>query len=87
MVNDFFGGDLVVGEVWLNGEQHGFHWWNRLPTGIELDLTRDQFRLGQTITATRVVERPPGPTRHRWSEYLQLRERVIGHLGPLPDPM
>lgn len=86
IVNDIFGGDLMVGEVWLDGEQHGFHWWNRLPSGIELDLTREQFQLGQTVTAARVVERLPGPTRHRWSEYLLLRERVIGRLGHLPEP-
>ncbi|WP_433664033.1 YunG family protein [Nocardia sp. CA-128927] len=86
VVNDIFGGELMVGEVWLDGEQHGFHWWNRLGSGVELDLTREQFRLGQTIAAVRVVERPGGPTRYRWSEYLLLRERVIGRLGELPEP-
>ncbi|MCX5384513.1 hypothetical protein [Streptomyces sp. NBC_00083] len=85
IVNDIFGGDLVVGEVHLDGEQHGFHWWNRLPSGVELDLTREQFRQGQSITAARVVQRPPGPLR-RWDEYLLLRERVVEHLGHLPEP-
>lgn len=84
VVHDLFGGDLVVGEVHLDGEQHGYHWWNRLPGGVELDLTREQFRRGQTVTAARVVERPPGPLPRRWPEYLLLRERVAGHLGPLP---
>jgi len=84
VVNDIFGGDLMVGEVHCGGEQHGFHWWNRLPSGVELDLTREQFRDGQTVTAARVVERPPGPLR-RWEEYLLLRERVIKHLGRRPD--
>jgi hypothetical protein len=37
------------------------------------------------VTAARVVERPPGPLR-RWDEYLLLRERVIKHLGHLPEP-
>ncbi|WP_211336390.1 YunG family protein [Nocardia tenerifensis] len=86
LVHDLFGGELMVGEVWLAGEQQGFHWWNRLASGIELDLTRDQFRLGQTISAVRVVERPPGPTRYRWQEYLMLRERVLSRLGHLPEP-
>ncbi|GAA5107214.1 YunG family protein [Nocardia iowensis] len=86
IVNDIFGGELMVGEVWLGGEQHGFHWWNRLSSGIELDLTREQFQLGQTLAAARVVERRPGPTRYRWSEYLLLRERVIARLGALPEP-
>jgi hypothetical protein len=87
VVNDIFGGDLMLGEVRLGEEQHNFHWWNRLPNGIELDLTHEQFLLGQTITAARVIERKPGPTRYRWDEYLLLRKRVIAHLGPLPEPM
>jgi hypothetical protein len=87
VVNDIFGGDLVVGEVHSGAEQQGFHWWNRLPGGVELDLTREQFRDGQRITAARVVQRPPGPLPRRWQEYLLLRERVTEHLGPLPEPV
>jgi hypothetical protein len=85
IVNDIFGGDLMAGEVHLDGVQHGFHMWNRLPGGVELDLTREQFQRGQTVTEGRVVERPPGPLR-RWDEYLLLRKRVIEHLGYLPEP-
>lgn len=85
IVHDIFGGDLMVGEVHLDGDQHGFHWWNRLPSGVELDLTHEQFQRGETVTAARTVERPPGPLR-RWDEYLLLRKRVIDHLGRLPDP-
>ncbi|HEY3612842.1 MAG TPA: hypothetical protein VGK92_04015 [Gaiellales bacterium] len=86
VVNDCLGGDLVVGEVELAGEPHGHHWWNRLDDGLELDLTREQFRLGQVIVAPRVVVRPPGPLRRRWEEYLLLRERLARQLGPLPPP-
>jgi hypothetical protein len=85
IVNDLFGGDLMLGEVWLDGERHGFHWWNRLPRHLELDLTREQFRLGQSVTSARVVERPPGPPRRRHEEYLLLRKRLSEHLGPLPE--
>ncbi|MGS2586251.1 YunG family protein [Streptomyces hebeiensis] len=86
IVQDVFGGSLVVGEVYLDGTQHGFHWWNRLPSGVELDLTREQFLLGQTIGAARVVERPAGPLPRRWDEYLLLRERVGERLGSgLPE--
>lgn len=86
IVNDLFGGELMVGEVHLDGEQHGFHWWNRLPSGVELDLTHEQFRDGQQVTEAQVVVRPPGPLPRRWEEYLLLRERVTEHLGRLPEP-
>lgn len=86
IVNDIFGGELVVGEVHFNGNRHGFHWWNRLSSGVELDLTREQFRRGQAVIAARVVRRPPGPLPRRWDEYLLLRERVARHLGHLPGP-
>lgn len=85
IVNDIFGGDLVLGEVYHRGQQQGFHYWNQLPSGVEIDLTREQFQTGQIVTGARIVQRPPGPLR-RWTEYLRLRERVIEHLGHLPDP-
>ncbi|WP_424642970.1 YunG family protein [Embleya sp. AB8] len=69
-----------------DGEQHGFHWWNRPRSGGELELTRGQFRRGQILTASRVVERPPGPLPRRWDDYLLLRKRVIERLGRLPEP-
>lgn len=84
LVHDLLGGDLVVGEVHLDGEQHGFHWWNRMASGIEVDLTREQFRQGQVITAARVVQRPASKPARRYREYLLLRDRVAAQLGPLP---
>lgn len=69
----------------LGGDQRGFHRWNRLSSGVELDLMREQFQRGEHVTAASVVDRPPGPLR-RWEEYLLLRERVMGHLGRLPEP-
>ncbi|MWA14267.1 hypothetical protein E5671_34685 [Streptomyces sp. BA2] len=76
VVHDIFGGELLVGEVRsADGEQQGFHWWNRLASGVELDLTREQFLLGQRITAPRAVERPPGRLPRRQEEYELLRQR------------
>jgi hypothetical protein len=86
LVHDLLGGELMVGEVHLDGEQQGFHWWNALPSGLELDVTHEQFLHGQRVSAARVVTRPPGPLPRRWEEYLLLRERVARHLGPLPEP-
>jgi hypothetical protein len=65
VVNDLLGGDLMVGDVRLNAEPYGYHWWNLLAGGIELDLTREQFQHGQLVNPGRVVKRPPEPPRHR----------------------
>jgi hypothetical protein len=83
-VHDLFGGDLVLGEVHHNGERAGYHYWNRLPSGLELDLTREQFQDGQAVTTLRVVRRPPGPLPRRAAEYERLRARLAGRIGPLP---
>ncbi|MEU9109655.1 alpha/beta hydrolase [Streptomyces xanthophaeus] len=83
-VQDIVGGELVLGEVFLDGRQEGYHWWNLLPGGIRIDLTREQFRRGETVTPGRVVKRPPGRLSRRWEEYQLLRRRVIDKLGPLP---
>jgi hypothetical protein len=87
VLHDLLGGLLVVGTVHLGDEQHGWHWWNELPTGVELDLTREQFVDGETVTRTEAIERRPGPLPHRWDAYLVLRERVQERLGTaLPEP-
>lgn len=46
LLNDIFGGDLVVGEVFAGEEQQGFHWWNRLESGVDIDLSRHSFGRG-----------------------------------------
>ncbi|GGQ27958.1 hypothetical protein GCM10010215_60230 [Streptomyces virginiae] len=87
VVQDLVGGDLVLGEVFHEGRQEGYHWWNLLPGGIRVDLTREQFRRGETVTPGRVVKRPGGRLKRRWEEYQLLRQRVIDKLGPLPGVM
>ncbi|MEV7426881.1 alpha/beta hydrolase [Streptomyces sp. NPDC091212] len=84
VVHDIFGGDLLFAEVRLGAEQHGYHWWNRLPGGVEIDLTHDQFRRGQQVGEPRAVRRPPGRLPRRAEEYELLRSRVAERLGPLP---
>ncbi|MFD8414061.1 hypothetical protein ACFV2Q_20270 [Streptomyces sp. NPDC059650] len=87
VIQDLMGGGLLVGEVWLDGEQHGYHTWNLLPGGIPVDLTREQFRRGQVVTEGRLMgPRPQGRLPRRWEEYLLLRKRVEDRLGPLEPP-
>ena len=77
VLNDHLGGDLLVAEVtYDDGSRQGFHTWNRLPDGSEVDLTRDQFTPHEHVGEPRVVVRPPdGPRRCR-EQYALLAQRV-----------
>jgi hypothetical protein len=77
VVHDLLGGELLLAEVLSHdGSRQGVHWWNRLPAGEEVDLTREQFRSGERVQEPRVVERPPGPPRRWAAQYVRLRDRV-----------
>ncbi|MEU3528133.1 hypothetical protein AB0E62_30420 [Streptomyces sp. NPDC038707] len=83
VVQDLLGGDLIHGEVHMNGAKVWNHYWNRLSDGTEVDLTADQFRVleGAGVVNGQVVHRPPeGPRRCR-EEYELLRERVLAALS------
>jgi hypothetical protein len=89
VVHDLLGGELVAAEVYLDGERVEAHMWNRLPSGIEVDLTRDQFKRGEVIGEPRVRPRPvtvdrSHPRYHRYKTYLVLSQRVRKRLR-LPD--
>lgn len=83
VVHDLLGGDVLQAEVHRNGERTEFHYWNRLPSGQELDLTRDQFD-GQDVDIKEPVakvrpDRLPDPVRQ--AQYERLRDRVVAALG------
>jgi uncharacterized protein YhfF len=80
VVHDSYGGDLVRGAVHRRGTQVDFHWWNRLPDGSEIDLTRGQFWAQETIIGRTVVPRPTGSTRLD-REYVLLKGRVAENLA------
>ena len=82
VIQDLLGGDLLLAEVHhSNGERQGCHYWNRLPGGAEVDLTREQFTDGEVIGPPAVVTRPPGPPKRRREQYELFRARVLGSLG------
>jgi hypothetical protein len=86
VIQDLIGGDLILGEVHREGEKVDNHYWIRFGSGIDLDLTREQFREGQIVVGGEVVHRPPeGPRRCR-EEYELLRSRVLAHLGLPSEP-
>lgn len=82
VLQDLLGGRLVLAEVHADGERIGHHWWNRFGDGIDVDLTRDQFRFrpGEPAPEARVVERPAGPPRRCREQYELLRDRVRARL-------
>lgn len=88
VLNDLLGGDLVRGEVHVDGQRVDYHWWNRLSTGIEIDLTREQFTPEETVTHATVIPRPPTTAWRRLrEEYELLHTRVMQKLNaPQPPP-
>ena len=86
VVHDFLGGEVLAADVFLDGVRVEAHMWNRLPSGLEVDLTREQFRLGQVIGEPRARNRPATfdpahPRYHRYEQYLVLSGRVRANLG------
>ena len=77
IVQDLLGGELLVGKV--NGIEH---YWNELPDGRQIDLTKHQFggiaSLEGPSHASRefVLSFPETRTR-----YERLRRRVLARLG------
>jgi hypothetical protein len=87
VVQDLLGGDILGADVYLDGERIESHMWNRLASGIDIDLTREQFRRGETIGGPTIGQRtsaiadPAHPRYHRYEAYLMLSERVRGRIG------
>ena len=81
-IHDLLGGELLIAEVLRrDGSREGMHYWNRLPDGTEIDLTREQFSSDELVQAPQVVMRPPGLPRRGADQYLRLRHRVCHTLG------
>lgn len=86
VVHDLLGGEVLAADVFLDGERVEAHMWNRLASGLEVDLTREQFRAGQVLGDPTVRTRPATfepthPRYHRYEQYLVLSERVRATLG------
>lgn len=82
VVQDLLGGDLLIADVSGGSEEDEVHYWNRFPGGLEIDLTREQFKSHRIIGDPRVVARPPEGPRAYADEYKLLRTRVLSALNP-----
>lgn len=56
LVRDLLGGELLTANVIKDGRRLERHAWNRLPSGIELDLTRSQYVDGEAFGKPAVGE-------------------------------
>jgi hypothetical protein len=78
VLRELLGGEILVANVLRAGVRVDRHAWNRLPSGLTIDLTREQFLRGEQFGEPRVEE--PILT-HRYPERLAtLRERVRSRL-------
>jgi hypothetical protein len=84
-VHDLLGGELLIAEVVrADGSRQGVHYWNLLPDGTEIDLTREQFAGNEVVQEPRIVRRPAGLPKRGAQQYLTMRHRVLTTLG-IPD--
>lgn len=81
VVQDLLGGDLVLGEVYVGPTKVGHHYWNRLPDGVDVDFTADQFYPEEVVTTGQVQQRPPDAPRRCREQYELLRRRVFAALA------
>lgn len=77
---DFLGGDLLEARVSRDGLTIEHHYWVRLPSGVEVDLTRDQFGDDLAIGEPEVRPRPPRLKSAPKKKYRALLDRVHAHL-------
>jgi hypothetical protein len=78
VLQEHLGGELLFSEVrHADGTRQGVHYFNRLPDGTEVDLTREQFRDGEVILAPEVIERPADLSGGRvYGQYVALATTV-----------
>lgn len=79
---ELLGGELLEAEVTFpDGSHQGFHYWNRLAGGIEIDLTAEQFAADEQIQTPIVIEQVETPPSRAAEQYLLLRRLVRERLG------
>jgi hypothetical protein len=78
-IHDLLGGELLIAEVLrADGSRH---YWNLLPDGTEIDLTREQFAGNEMVQEPRIVRRPAGLPKRGAQQYLMMKRRVLTTLG------
>jgi hypothetical protein len=81
VIQNLLGGDLLIADVEYEGRVEGVHYWNVMPGGVELDLTRDQFTAGEALVNERRVTAGRNPSSAGEHPFQVLRRRVVAALG------
>lgn len=81
VLHDLLGGELLIAKVYVDGQHRGFHGWNRLAGGLEIDLTRDQFAANESVGEAREIARPTDEPLRIQAQYEVLRYRVLARLA------
>ena len=79
LVRELLGGEILVANVLRDGVRVDRHAWNRLSSGLTLDLTREQFTRDERLGEPRVEE--PMLTHRHPERFATLRERARSRLG------
>jgi hypothetical protein len=79
LVRELLGGEILIANVVKDGRRLERHAWNRMDSGVEIDLTRSQFRAGEQLGTPRVEE--PLLTGPRSRAYELFAARVRDALG------
>jgi len=78
LIRELLGGEILVANVLRGGRRVERHAWNRLPSGLTLDLTREQFTNGEQLGEPAAEE--PVLTHRNPERYATLRARVRARL-------
>jgi hypothetical protein len=78
LVRELLGGEILVANVLRGGRRVDRHAWNRLPSGLTLDLTREQFVNGERFGEPAAEE--PALTHRNPERFETLRARVRARL-------
>jgi GNAT superfamily N-acetyltransferase len=81
VLRSYLGGEILVADILCDGRRVERHAWNRLPSGLALDLTRGQLRPGQELGLPSAEE--PMLLGNARERHALLAERVAEALAPI----
>ena len=79
IVNDYFGGKIIFSHV--VGNPKYTHYWNELPNGKQVDLTKDQFPKNVKLIKSVIISRKETLNNKRIQKtHSILRRKVIKYI-------